>query len=210
MIKNNIKHGACDTCHHDGDLTELDGKMLCPVCFMYQARGYVPINPNCSEVVFKLPGMAKEDALAILKKHGIMEVDIPLKLLSDDEDHDDIVWHVIADRDNPMVPNLDSEYGCSLIVMEDWDGMLAIRGGINLEFSALPTMKKIADAFPGSKWEEVTGGGMTDELAEWVNNGMEYTKRQKKMRKDELKEPGDDTKLAREKIIDPAFDTGGS
>ncbi|MEX2729367.1 MAG: hypothetical protein Q6353_019075 [Candidatus Sigynarchaeum springense] len=170
-----------------------------------QIKQKTELNPNCSEIVFKLPGITREQALAKLRDIGILEVTIPLKLFSRDND-DDISWTILADRDNPLVPDLDSEYGGAQLDIETWqNGETVIHGGINLEYSAFPTMKKIRDAFPASKWEEAMGGDTAGEFEEWLNNGMRFTARQKKAVKFGRKKPGKDTRKARKEIIDPAF-----
>ncbi len=172
-----------------------------------QIKQKAELNPNCSEIVFKLPGMTREQAIAKLRDVGILEVRIPLRLFSDDRD-DDVAWAILADRDNSLVPNLDSEYGCAQLDIETWgNGEIVIHGDINLEYSAFPTMKKIQDAFQGLKWEEVMGGGTTREFEEWLGNGMKYTARQEKAVKFEQKKPGKDTVQARKEVIDPAFAT---
>jgi hypothetical protein len=200
--------GTCETCGKDGDLTVLDGKKLCPICFIYQVHGMKPVdvvNPNCSEIVFAIPGMTRERAVSTLRGVGILDVKIPLGIISG-KHHDDATWDVLADRDNQLVPNMDSEYGCAqLDIIELETGMVEIHGGINLEYSAFPTLKKIQDAFPGRSWEEVTGGSTTVEFEEWVKNGMVFTNRQKKAIKFDRKKPGKDTRTIRKKFLDPLF-----
>jgi hypothetical protein len=143
--------------------------------------------------------------LAKLRDVGILEIKIPLKLFSDDRD-DDISWTILADRDNQLVPNLDSEYGGAQLDIETWgDGEIVIHGDINLEYSAFPTMRKIQDAFPENRWKEAMGGGTIGEYEEWLANGKEFTAMQKKAVKFGRKKPGKDTAKARKAVIDPAF-----
>lgn len=154
------------------------------------------LNPNCSDVVFRLPGLSREDAVKKLREIGIIEV----------SSNPDGKYPFLADRDNPMVPNMDSEYGCAMLDIDEWDkGEIVIHGGINLEFSTFPTMKKIRDAFPGKKWDEMIGGSMTKDFEEWIENGMKMTPRLVKFAKGDRKTPGRETKKFRADVIDPAF-----
>jgi len=154
------------------------------------------LNPNCSDVVFRLPGLSREEAVKKLREIGIIEV----------SSNPDGKYPFLADRDNQMVPDMDSEYGCSMFDIDEWDkGEIVVHGGINLEFSAFPTMKKIQDAFPGKKWEEMIGGSTSHDFDEWLVNGMKMTPRLKKFAKDERKTPGAETKEFRKKVVDPAF-----
>jgi hypothetical protein len=156
------------------------------------------LNPNCSEIVFRLPGITKEEAIAALKGIGIIEI----------SNHPEGKYPVLVDRDNPLVPNMDSKFGCAMLVIKTWnDGMIVIHGGINIECSAFPTLKKIQDTFPGNKWEEAMGGMMTGELEEWMENGMVLTKRQEKVFKDDLKTPGKETIKFRKEVVEPAMKT---
>jgi hypothetical protein len=167
-----------------------------------QIKKKVELNPNCSEIVFELAGITKEKALAALREVGILEVTIPMKLFSGRQD-DDVAWTVLADRDNPLVPNIDA--GNAQLDIEDWDGRLVIHGDINLEYSAFPTMKKIQDAFLENKWKEAMGGGTVGEYEEWLANGKKFTAMQKRAVKFGRKKPGKDTTKARTAVIDPAF-----
>jgi hypothetical protein len=170
-----------------------------------QLMDRVVLNPNCSDVVFKIPGITRDQALAKLLDAGIMEVRIPLKIFSGIRD-DAISWTVLADKDNQLVPNFDSEFGNDQMDIKTMDdGTIAIHGDINLEYSAFPTMKKIQDAFPGCTWEEMIGGNTTQEFSEWLENGMKYTRRQKKTIKFGQQRQGKNTKKARKSVIDPAF-----
>ena len=54
------------------------------------------INPNCSEIIFKLPGVTMEQAVDTLKKAGIAEIHAR-----------PFASYVLADKDNPCVPDMD-------------------------------------------------------------------------------------------------------
>jgi hypothetical protein len=158
----------------------------------------VEINPNCSDVVFRLPGIPRDHVIAKLKEIGIIEV----------SENPDSKYPFLADRDNLMVPNIESKFGCAMLDIDEWnDGEIVIHGGINLEYSAFPTLKKIQDAFDGHKWEEMIGGGTTGAFEAWLENGMVFTSRQKKAIKYDRKKPGKETKKFREKFVDPVFST---
>jgi hypothetical protein len=118
-------------------------------------------NPNCSEVVFELPGMTVERAREELAKIGIIEVAIPKNEYDGSKTTDPTM--IIADRDNPDIP----DFACNadFRLRKERNGDAYIIGGQSGQHQLFPTMLKIENAFHRD-WHGYDGGG-TEEYDDW-------------------------------------------
>ena len=158
----------------------VDGKRVFP------SKGS-KLNPNCSEVVFELPGLARDEVAAKLREIGIIE--ITMKKVVDD---DGISVTVIADKDNPLIPTAVPEAGNFDI--EKWADGWAVHGGMNLGDYAYPTMLKIQQAFPDGKWDDISGSDVGNFL-QWYIHGSPPPKTVM----------DNETRKIREEQVEPAF-----
>jgi hypothetical protein len=143
--------------------------------------------PNCSEVVFELTGMTRDDAVAKLREIGIFEVTIPR-----DDNGNERPWTVLADKDNLLIPNA-SPYAGNFDI-DEWASGIVVHGGMNLEDYAYPTMLKIQKAFPKGSWDDINGTE-AGAFLQWYIHGTTP-----------IKTPMDNrTKELREKHVEPAL-----
>lgn len=148
-----------------------------------------PLNPNCSECIFTLKGMPRDEAIAKLAAIGIFEVTVPKC------DGNEYAQAVLADADNVLLPNF-KERSTGNLDIEEWAGGICVHGQMNLDDYVYPTMLKIQKAFPRGSWEDINGGDVEDFL-QWYIHGMPP-----------LKTTMDDkTREIREKHVNPQIRT---
>jgi hypothetical protein len=134
-------------------------------------RGF---QPNCSEVVFFLEGMSKQEVLEILKDHGIYEITI----------HDYYEWRMndepevlIADDNNPNLPDFSNH--AIMRLQEDYVACGSYTGGTSFvghqhcQHQLFPTMHKIASIFDSQYEWHGDDGGSIESYEEWVNSGAQ-------------------------------------
>jgi hypothetical protein len=126
-----------------------------------------PLNPNCSECIFTLKGMTRDEAIAALASAGIFEVTIPAesKHGCKTQEH-----KYLADVDNELLPNF-KESGNGNLDLEEWADGFCVHGEMNLYDYVYPTMLKIQKTFPQGSWEDINGGDVEDFL-QWYIHGM--------------------------------------
>jgi hypothetical protein len=122
-------------------------------------KRHVELNPNCSEVVFSLEGMTRQEALAKLAEIGIIEFEMPSREFWGFElGEPGELEKFLADRDNPNVP--DFKYHSHLDLEDNFDTYgLSIVGHEDIQSQMFPTMLKIENAFHDN-WHGYDGGSI--------------------------------------------------
>lgn len=117
------------------------------------------LNPNCSELVFKLDEKikTKREALEKLAKIGIYEVEIDNYYDYSEESKKEKVA-MLVDEDNPNLP--DFEYHAGLTLDKDPEGFV-ISFHQHCQAQGFPTLDKIERKFDGI-WQPNDGGGLGD------------------------------------------------
>jgi hypothetical protein len=119
--------------------------------------------PNCSEVVFNIQDMTIEEVRKIMGQHGIEEIEI-----EGFYSHDDEPRKLIADVDNPNMPDI--SHHATLELREDYQACgnyqgINFVGHQHCQHQLFPTMKKIEGIF-GGEWMGDDGGSTTG-YEEW-------------------------------------------
>ena len=129
------------------------------------------LNPNCSELVIRLPSdMSREEILEELKKIGIYEVDIKNWWSWGGSEEDRKFEGYLFDKDNPNSP--DYEYHAYI---ELRDGRpYGINGYIisasqHCQHQLFPTLRKIEKHF--NTEVESYDGGSTTPYEDWISQG---------------------------------------
>lgn len=126
--------------------------------------------PNCSEVVYHISDMSKEEILNVLEQHGIEKVS--MKGFYSFSPEDEI--EMLSDTDNPNLP--DFRYNAYLKIEEGYAGCGTYEGGAcvvghqHCQRQLFPTMHKIEQLIPTSEWSGDDGGNI-EEYEEWVEKG---------------------------------------
>ena len=154
------------------------------------------LNPNCSELVLRLPDdYTKEQVIEMLKDLGIYYIEIPSNDIYEWDNSGDKM-SVIFDKDNPNMP--DYENGATIHIYGDGedngygDDGIRIDGHQHCQHQLFPTLKKIQDELSGEVYGQ--DGGSANEYEEWVHNGCKpikdyQSKKSKKKRDSLLKRP---------------------
>ena len=131
------------------------------------------LQPNCSEVIAKLPMQSKKKAIEFLKENGFEVIPLDLfslrfgRTLSIKE-----INNIVVDPENPF--SLDIEHGSDIVLVKGDYGDGAgyyIRGHQHCQIQMYPTLERMADRM-GLSLEGFDGGGDFDEsFEEWKKDG---------------------------------------
>jgi hypothetical protein len=109
------------------------------------------LNPNCSEIVCKLPFETMEKAKEEMEKIGVVSLSVPWYITFDDE-----AMGQLFDKDNPNSP--DFENSAHLYLQENFEGEgIFVVGHQHCQHQLYATVKKIEDA-TGEEFGGYDGG----------------------------------------------------
>jgi len=133
------------------------------------------LNPNCSEVIAKLPVSNMNEAKRLLKSIGlkIIRYDPYVSLYENGRFEYSKKYTMIIDPENPNSP--DFEHTAKLSVgrgsYED-DGGIWMEGHQHSQHQLYPTIKRIIEGIPDVEFSGYDGGGSFNELYDkWVEEG---------------------------------------
>lgn len=138
------------------------------------------LNPNCSEVVFRLASKDREQIVKDLEAIGIFEVKIrdsdlyswmkdkEYKVNGEEIPEEDRMLDMLLDVDNPNIP--DFKHSATIGIDESWhrdyveDKTYGIQANQHCQRQLFPTMKKIEDNIGEGKvkWNGYDGGSVRE------------------------------------------------
>jgi len=135
------------------------------------------LNPNCSELVCRLPTESMEEAKEMLEKIGIDVERFSMYSFSDEESN-----HLV-DYDNPNLPDFQNH--AYMVLQKGHDGdeeSIHIVGHQHCQVQLYETVKKIQAADLGEFYGYDGGGGFEEEYNEWFYGNVKNDDYQKGMR----------------------------
>lgn len=138
------------------------------------------LNPNCSELVYKLGVKTKKEALENLAKIGIYEVEIDNYWDYSEESKKEKV-KLLVDEDNPNLP--DFEYHSGFELRREGKEYL-VSFDQHSQTQGFPTLEKIEEKFNGiSEWDPRNGGGGLGDYQEWDGSVPKVLNKEQKARR---------------------------